>query len=34
MVSAVFFFADPMMGVLAVVNLLTITMLFPVGLPS
>ncbi len=28
----VFFFSDPMMGILAVVNLLAITMLFPVGL--
>ena len=30
--TAVFFFSDPMMGVLAVVNLLVIMMLFPVGL--
>ena len=30
--TAVFFFSDPMMGVLALVNLLTITMLFPVGM--
>ena len=30
--TAVFFFSDPMMGVLAMVNLIAITMLFPVGL--
>ncbi len=30
--TAVFFFSDPMMGVLAVVNLLAIIMLFPVGM--
>ncbi|MCA0996151.1 alanine/glycine:cation symporter family protein [Alloyangia pacifica] len=30
--TAVFFFSDPMMGVLAVVNLLAIMMLFPVAL--
>ncbi|GAB5374912.1 MAG: sodium:alanine symporter family protein [Acuticoccus sp.] len=30
--TSVFFFSDPMMGVLAVVNLLAILMLFPVGL--
>jgi len=30
--TSVFFFSDPMMGILAVVNLLAITMLFPVGL--
>lgn len=30
--TAVFFFSDPMMGILAVVNLLVIMMLFPVGL--
>ncbi len=30
--TSVFFFSDPMMGVLAVVNLLALTMLFPVGL--
>ena len=30
--TSVFFFSDPMMGVLAVVNLLTIAMLFPIGL--
>lgn len=30
--TSVFFFADPMMGILALVNLITITMLFPVGL--
>jgi AGCS family alanine or glycine:cation symporter len=28
----VFFFSDPMMGVLALVNLLALAMLFPVGL--
>ena len=27
-----FFFSDPMMGVLALVNLLAVIMLFPVGL--
>lgn len=30
--TAVFFFSDPMMGILALVNLIAITMLFPVGL--
>ncbi|MCA8881938.1 MAG: alanine:cation symporter family protein [Rhodobacteraceae bacterium] len=30
--TSVFFFSDPMMGVLAVVNLLALTMLFPVGM--
>jgi AGCS family alanine or glycine:cation symporter len=30
--TSVFFFSDPMMGVLALVNLLTIIMLFPVGM--
>lgn len=30
--TAVFFFSDPMMGILAVVNLLVIMMLFPIGL--
>ncbi len=30
--TAVFFFSDPMMGILALVNLLAIAMLFPVGL--
>ncbi len=30
--TSVFFFSDPMMGVLAVVNLLALTMLFPTGL--
>ena len=30
--TAVFFFSDPMMGVLAVVNLLALTMLFPIGM--
>ena len=30
--TAVFFFSDPMMGVLALVNLLAIIMLFPVGM--
>lgn len=30
--TSVFFFSDPMMGVLAMVNLLAISMLFPVGL--
>ncbi|WP_282609807.1 sodium:alanine symporter family protein [Pelagibius sp. Alg239-R121] len=30
--TAVFFFSDPMMGILALVNLLAIIMLFPVGL--
>lgn len=30
--TSVFFFSDPMMGVLALVNLLAIAMLFPVGL--
>ena len=30
--TAVFFFSDPMMGVLAIVNLLAIAMLFPVAL--
>ncbi|MCG8510026.1 MAG: alanine:cation symporter family protein [Rhodospirillales bacterium] len=30
--TEVFFFSDPMMGILALVNLLAITMLFPVGL--
>jgi AGCS family alanine or glycine:cation symporter len=30
--TAVFFFSDPMMGILALVNLLAITMLFPIGL--
>lgn len=30
--TAVFFFSDPMMGVLALVNLLAIIMLFPIGM--
>jgi len=30
--TAVFFFSDPMMGILALVNLLAVVMLFPVGL--
>ncbi len=30
--TAVFFFSDPMMGVLAMVNLLAIIMLFPIGM--
>jgi len=30
--TSVFFFSDPMMGILALVNLLAIIMLFPVGL--
>ena len=30
--TAVFFFSDPMMGILALINLLAILMLFPVGL--
>jgi alanine or glycine:cation symporter, AGCS family len=30
--TAVFFFSDPMMGVLALINLLAIIMLFPVGM--
>jgi len=30
--TAVFFFSDPMMGVLALVNLVALTMLFPVGM--
>ena len=30
--TSVFFFSDPMMGVLALVNLLAIIMLFPVGM--
>ncbi len=30
--TAVFFFSDPMMGILALVNLLAIIMLFPVGM--
>ncbi len=30
--TAVFFFSDPMMGILAVVNLLALAMLFPIGL--
>ncbi|MGP1395312.1 MAG: alanine/glycine:cation symporter family protein [Inquilinaceae bacterium] len=30
--TAVFFFSDPMMGVLAMVNLLAVIMLFPVGM--
>ena len=29
--TAVFFFSDPMMGILAVVNLLALTMLFPIA---
>lgn len=29
--TAVFFFSDPMMGILAIVNLLAIIMLFPIG---
>ena len=29
--TAVFFFSDPMMGVLAVVNLLELAMLFPIA---
>ncbi|MGI9381993.1 MAG: alanine/glycine:cation symporter family protein [Methyloligellaceae bacterium] len=30
--TAVFFFSDPMMGILALINLLAIIMLFPIGL--
>jgi AGCS family alanine or glycine:cation symporter len=30
--TSVFFFSDPMMGILAVVNLIALTMLFPIGL--
>ncbi|MEO0428730.1 MAG: alanine/glycine:cation symporter family protein [Pseudomonadota bacterium] len=30
--TAVFFFSDPMMGILALVNLVALTMLFPVGM--
>jgi AGCS family alanine or glycine:cation symporter len=30
--TSVFFFSDPMMGVLAVVNLIAVLMLFPVGM--
>ncbi|MQX37201.1 alanine:cation symporter family protein [Roseospira navarrensis] len=30
--TAVFFFSDPLMGVLALVNLVALTMLFPVGM--
>jgi AGCS family alanine or glycine:cation symporter len=30
--TAVFFFSDPMMGILALINLLAILMLFPVGM--
>jgi AGCS family alanine or glycine:cation symporter len=30
--TAVFFFSDPMMGILALINLLAVIMLFPVGL--
>ena len=30
--TAVFFFSDPMMGILALVNLIAIVMLFPIGL--
>jgi alanine or glycine:cation symporter, AGCS family len=30
--TAVFFFSDPMMGILAIVNLLALIMLFPIGL--
>ena len=30
--TAVFFFSDPMMGILALINLLAVVMLFPVGL--
>lgn len=30
--TSVFFFSDPMMGILALVNLVALTMLFPVGL--
>jgi AGCS family alanine or glycine:cation symporter len=30
--TAVFFFSDPMMGILALVNLLAIIMLFPIGM--
>ncbi len=30
--TAVFFFSDPLMGILAIVNLLALAMLFPVGL--
>ncbi|MGB0660258.1 MAG: alanine/glycine:cation symporter family protein [Mangrovicoccus sp.] len=30
--TSVFFFSDPMMGILAIVNLLALTMLFPIGL--
>ena len=29
--TAVFFFSDPMMGILAVVNLLALAMLFPIA---
>ena len=30
--TAVFFFSDPMMGILAIVNLLAVAMLFPIGM--
>ena len=30
--TAVFFFSDPMMGILALVNLVALTMLFPIGM--
>ncbi|WP_413205391.1 alanine/glycine:cation symporter family protein [Rhodospirillum sp. A1_3_36] len=30
--TSVFFFSDPMMGILAVVNLVALTMLFPIGM--
>ena len=30
--TSVFFFSDPMMGILALVNLVALTMLFPIGL--
>ena len=30
--TSVFFFSDPMMGILALVNLVALTMLFPVGM--
>lgn len=30
--TSVFFFSDPMMGILAIINLIALTMLFPVGM--
>ena len=30
--TSVFFFSDPMMGILALVNLVALTMLFPIGM--